>query len=80
MAEQASSSSESMNNLLPAGLKIRWPQGRDGSTPFSGTNVISAHRSNLDPRALLTPRATDFQIVTTAVMNGSVDPTTGKLS
>ena len=23
-----------------AGLKIRWPQGRDGSTPFSGTKLL----------------------------------------
>ena len=23
-----------------AGLKIRWPQGRDGSTPFSGTKIF----------------------------------------
>jgi hypothetical protein len=25
-----------------AGLKIRWPQGRVGSTPSSGTNFVSA--------------------------------------
>ena len=23
--------------------KIRWPQGREGLTPFSGTNIIVAH-------------------------------------
>ena len=36
-----------------AGLKIRWPQGRDGSTPFSGTKIfwkIAYGSEPYDPR------------------------------